>query len=84
MKKQKIPKDFVLKEVLQRTGWNCDKDGVFTSLEVDLKGNDIFYKDEVRNGKVIQHSITVKELKWILETHSHILQSITKGWYEEN
>lgn len=83
MKKLKIPKDFVLKNVMQQTAWHQDKDGVFQSLDKELKNNDVFYKTDIVDGKVRQLSITVGELKQIIETHNQVLKGVTNGWYEE-
>ncbi len=84
MKKEKIPKDFVLKKVMQETAWHRDKDEVFQSLDVDLKDSDVFYKKRIVNSKVEQLSLTVGEIKGLLESHTHVIKNLTNGWYENN
>lgn len=81
-----IPKYFVLKKVMENTAWHVNKDGVFQSLDddVELKDSDVFYKTNIVDGKVKQLSISVKELKEIIKAHSHVLNHITNGWYENN
>lgn len=84
MKKQNIPKDFVLKKVMQGTAWHMDENQVFQSLDKDLKDSDTFYKNRIVKGKVVQYSITVGELKGIIQEHTHTLKKLTNGWYEQN
>jgi len=79
-----IPKDFVLKKVMQGTAWHRDKDEVFQSLDVDLKDSDTFYKKRIIDGKIIQYSITVGELKGIINEHCQTIKKMTNGWYEDN
>ncbi len=82
--KQNIPKDFVLKKVMQGTAWHMDKDEIFQSLDVELKDSDTFYKKRIVKGKIIEYSLTVGELKMIIEEHSQTLKKLTNGWYENN
>jgi len=84
MKMEHIPKDFVLKKVMQETAWHRDKDEVFQSLDIELKDSDTFYKKQIINGKIIQYSITVGELKEIINSHCHTIKKLTNGWYESN
>ena len=84
MEKKQIPKDFILKKVIQQTAWHRDKNEVFQSLDVDLKDSDTFYKKGIVKSKVVQHSLTVGEIKGIIEAHAHILKNITNNWYEKN
>ena len=84
MKMDKLPKDFVLKKVLQKTAWHKDKNDVFMSLDKKLKDNNVIYKTMIVNSKVVKFSIRIKDIKEIIEAHAHTMENITNGWYENN
>ena len=68
---EKIPDDFVLREVLENCGWNIRT----------LEKNDFVTKHQLIDNKIVELQLTVKEAQNLLEEQMNIMKKITKNWF---